>query len=298
MQHISTNGSRLRWTALAGALALALQAQAQAPSQPQAQRPVQPQAQTAAPAGQPGAQAGRSGGSSWMKQQALRASRVIGSGVRNPQGQEIGQIEDMVVNMDTGKVRYAVLRFDPGFLHFERVYAVPVERLRMMEDQVVIDIPRERLEQSGIESAGWSRDYFNDRSRIARLDTNWSLGPRAPEELVRASDLMNTPVVTPTGSERVGRIEELVFAPGREQVQYVVVSFDRGWLGTDKRAALDLGSLHRSSRTDALALVVDRAAVINMRPFTEDRYAYFGDGSFVNRDSRRTLGAAGAAPAR
>jgi hypothetical protein len=112
----------------------------------------------------------------------------------------------------------------------------------------------------------------------------------APEDLVRASDRMRSSIVAATGGEKIGTIEELVFAPGRQQVQYVVVGFDRGWFGADKRGAVDIGSLHRSKRQDELSLVADRSAVMRMRPFTEDRYGYYGDGQFVNRDSRRTLG--------
>lgn len=287
MRHVhSTRPSRLLWPALAGALALSLQVQAQTQGQPGANA-----------GGQPQASAGTNA-TSWARQQALRSSRVIGSSVRNPQGQDIGQVEDMVVNLQNGNVRFVVLRFDPGFLSFERVYAVPVERLRMVGDQVVIDIPRERLEQSGIERAGWSKDYFDDRARIARLDKDWGLGDRAPEHLVRASALMGSSIMASTTGERIGVVEEVVFAPGRQKVQYAVVRFDRGWLGDDKRVAVDIGSLHRSGGSDALALVVDRRAAQGMRPFTEDRYGHFGDGSFVNSGTRRTMGAAGSAPAR
>lgn len=279
--------TRLLWPALALSLAASLSAHAQQPQYSAA--PAQQGVQQAAPG---------SARSPWVRQQGLRASRMIGSNVHNPQGQDIGQIEDVVVNLATGKVRFAVLRFDPGFLQLERVFAIPVERLRMVDDQVLVDIPRERLEQSGIESSGWSKDYFSDRARIARLDKDWGLGERAPEDLVRASDLMRSSIVAATTGERIGTIEEIVFAPGRQQVQYVVVGFDRGWLGSDKRAAVDITALHRARQQDTLSLVGDRSTVMRMRPFTEDRYGYYGDGQFVNRESRRAMGApAAGAPA-
>lgn len=225
-------------------------------------------------------------GTPWSRQQSLRASRVIGSSVRNPQGQEIGQIEDLVMNLDTGRTRYAVLSFDPGFFHFERVFAVPVERLRMVGDDVVIDIPRERLERSGIESAGWNKEYFQDRRRIARLDSNWGLGEAGSGRMMRLSDLMRSRIVS-QGGDTIGSVDDVVFTPGRQQVQYVVVDFDRGWLGGDKRAAVDVRSLHSTRGSGELALVADQATVQRMRPFTEDRYSYFGNGDFVNRERTR-----------
>ena len=54
--------------------------------------------------------------------------------VQNPQGQDLGKISDMVVNMNTGDVRYAVLEFDPGIFKGEKLFAVPTKQLRMAPD--------------------------------------------------------------------------------------------------------------------------------------------------------------------
>ena len=64
----------------------------------------------------------------------MRAGEVIGKEVRNPQGTNIGRIRDMVVDMNTGQIRYTMLEFDPGILQGERLFAVPTDKLRLGSD--------------------------------------------------------------------------------------------------------------------------------------------------------------------
>src|SRR5690349_407031 len=56
------------------------------------------------------------------KYNAMRASKLLGKGVRNAEGKDIGKIEDLVVDMDSGKVRYAMLAFDPGLFSPEKLF--------------------------------------------------------------------------------------------------------------------------------------------------------------------------------
>jgi sporulation protein YlmC with PRC-barrel domain len=78
-----------------------------------------------------------------------RASELIGKEVRNPAGRNLGQINDLIVDMTSGKVRYAILEFDPGIFEGERLFGVPTDQLRISprDGQVVYDMTRSRLEQ-------------------------------------------------------------------------------------------------------------------------------------------------------
>jgi PRC-barrel domain len=44
--------------------------------------------------------------------------------VRNPAGKALGEINDLIVDMNTGEVRYAILEFDPGVFTPEKLFAV------------------------------------------------------------------------------------------------------------------------------------------------------------------------------
>ncbi|MBQ1767308.1 MAG: PRC-barrel domain-containing protein [Aquincola sp.] len=74
----------------------------------------------------------------------MRASQLIGMKVRNRDGQFIGKIDDLVVNMGNGDVRYAVLSFDAGVLSNERLFALPPDRQALTPEgnRVVVDVDR------------------------------------------------------------------------------------------------------------------------------------------------------------
>src|SRR5262245_25714035 len=66
----------------------------------------------------------------------LRHSRVmpistfIGYRVINPVGEDLGKIEDIVIDMDSRQIAYAVLSFG-GFLGFgDKLFAIPWEALK------------------------------------------------------------------------------------------------------------------------------------------------------------------------
>lgn len=86
-----------------------------------------------------------------------RASKIIGTNVRNKQGDKIGDIEDIVLDRN-GNVAYAVVSTG-GFLGIgDRLHAVPWKALQVQsnEDFLVLDIDRKRLQAApGFASKAW-----------------------------------------------------------------------------------------------------------------------------------------------
>jgi len=79
-----------------------------------------------------------------------RSSNLIGMEVRNPEGEELGEIEDLVIDMESGKIRYAALSFG-GFLDIgDKLFAVPINALLLKHDEeenyFVLDVDKEKLE--------------------------------------------------------------------------------------------------------------------------------------------------------
>ena len=80
-------------------------------------------------------------------EQAVSVEKVLGSSVVNADGQEVGEIEDLV--MDQNQVTYAVLSVG-GFLGIgEKKVAVPLEDLQLGEDEsyLMTSATQEQLEQ-------------------------------------------------------------------------------------------------------------------------------------------------------
>ncbi|MEX0939643.1 MAG: PRC-barrel domain-containing protein [Pirellulales bacterium] len=90
-----------------------------------------------------------------------RASELIGTEVKNAQGEDLGEIHDLVVGMRSGRVRYAALSFG-GFAGLgEKLFAIPFQGLQMAtgeddERHYVLNIPMEQFENAqGFEENNW-----------------------------------------------------------------------------------------------------------------------------------------------
>jgi len=91
-----------------------------------------------------------------------RASKLIGADVENPQGKNLGDVKDVVLDSQ-GQIRYAVLAFG-GFLGMgEKYFAVPWAALKPVEgqrpgdrDRYVLDIDQEKLKNApGFDKNNW-----------------------------------------------------------------------------------------------------------------------------------------------
>ena len=92
----------------------------------------------------------------------IRARHIEGMVVKNPEGQDLGKVEDIVVDMATGRVRYAAIAFG-GFLGVgDKLFAVPFHSLRVEHDakakttHFVADIDKKTLENAtGFDKKNW-----------------------------------------------------------------------------------------------------------------------------------------------
>jgi sporulation protein YlmC with PRC-barrel domain len=88
----------------------------------------------------------------------LSASSITGTKVLNPAGEQLGSIEDLMLDTDTGDIAYAVLSFG-GFLGMgDKLFAIPWEALTIdtAAHSFVLDLDREKLEQApGFDKDDW-----------------------------------------------------------------------------------------------------------------------------------------------
>ena len=80
----------------------------------------------------------------------LTASSIIGDKVHNTKGEHMGKIEDIMIDITTGKIEYVVIEFG-GFLTIgEKYFAIPFNLLKVdpVNKAFVFDQPKERLEKA------------------------------------------------------------------------------------------------------------------------------------------------------
>jgi sporulation protein YlmC with PRC-barrel domain len=71
-----------------------------------------------------------------------------GTTIRNPKGEDLGTLEDVVIDGPRGRVAYGVLSFG-GFLGMgSRRFAIPWQALQAGKSPgyLILDVPRDRLE--------------------------------------------------------------------------------------------------------------------------------------------------------
>ena len=94
---------------------------------------------------------------------ALSTSSLTNTPVRNRQNEDIGTIEDFMINLDNGQIDYAVLSFG-GFLGInDKLFAVPFSSLTIdtENEQFILDANKEMLEKA----PGFDKNNWPDASR-------------------------------------------------------------------------------------------------------------------------------------
>jgi sporulation protein YlmC with PRC-barrel domain len=88
----------------------------------------------------------------------LSAGSLAGDRVRNSQGEDLGKIEEIMIDIHSGRVAYAVLSFG-GFLGMgNKLFAVPWHSLTvdLENKEFILDVPRETLENApGFDKSDW-----------------------------------------------------------------------------------------------------------------------------------------------
>lgn len=96
----------------------------------------------------------------------MRSSTIVGSPVRNLKGDDLGKIQELMVDVATGRIVYAVLAYG-GFLGMgDKLFAIPWEALmaRSDERQFVLELDEETLKTA----PGFDKDHYPTTA-----DTNW-----------------------------------------------------------------------------------------------------------------------------
>jgi sporulation protein YlmC with PRC-barrel domain len=93
-----------------------------------------------------------------VPRRVVPASKVTGDRVRNPAGEDLGKIRDIVIDAATGQVAYAVLAFGGVLGMGEKLFAVPWRSLTLntRDHEFILNVDRGRLEgATGFDPEHW-----------------------------------------------------------------------------------------------------------------------------------------------
>ncbi|HEX6982502.1 MAG TPA: PRC-barrel domain-containing protein [Balneolaceae bacterium] len=96
-----------------------------------------------------------------MNTRIIAASDITGTKVKNLEKENIGEIQDLMTDVQTGDIIYAVLSFG-GFMGMgDKYFAIPIEAMRFSEfasgnKEIMLDIDKEKLEHApGFDKDNW-----------------------------------------------------------------------------------------------------------------------------------------------
>lgn len=99
----------------------------------------------------------------------LTATSIIGDRVENPQGEDLGKIDNLMIDIREGRVDYAVLEFGSFLGIGGKLFAIPFRELRLDADRKVFVLNRDKeyLKKSpGFDKTHWpdtnEHGYFDD----------------------------------------------------------------------------------------------------------------------------------------
>jgi sporulation protein YlmC with PRC-barrel domain len=108
----------------------------------------------------------------------LSATKMIGDDVVNRAGENLGKIEELMLDLEKGRVAYAVLSFG-GFLGMgEKLFAIPFEALKLDAGRhhFTLDVDKDKLKNApGFDKAHWPKTA--DRAWGATIYTYYGYKP-------------------------------------------------------------------------------------------------------------------------
>jgi sporulation protein YlmC with PRC-barrel domain len=106
--------------------------------------------------------------------QRLSATSIIGDKIENLQGEDLGEIDNLMINVTTGKIEYAVIQYGSVLGIGGKLFAIPFNELRVSAGRhaFIIDRDKDYLKMS----PGFDKDHWpdtNDHTYYGDVDSYW-----------------------------------------------------------------------------------------------------------------------------
>lgn len=107
----------------------------------------------------------------------LTASSIIGDTVEDAEGEKLGSIDNLMINLNSGMVEYVVLELGAFLGVGGKLFAIPFSALTLRPDKrvFILDRDREFLERlPGFDKKHWpdtNNHYYEDVNRYWRLSS-------------------------------------------------------------------------------------------------------------------------------
>ena len=110
----------------------------------------------------------------------LSTSTMTGDSVKNSKGENLGEIQDLMIDTQSGRVAYAVLSFGGFFGMGDKLFAIPFNALEICPEEKCFkfEVDKEQLENAhGFDKNNWpdmaDRKWQTDVHNAFKVDPYW-----------------------------------------------------------------------------------------------------------------------------
>jgi sporulation protein YlmC with PRC-barrel domain len=186
-------------------------------------------------------------GQAGQQQGQVPAQQLMGKKVADAQGQELGEIKDLVVDLQSGQVHAGVLQFGGTMGVGSKNYAFPMQDLKPGKSQgqyTLANVEKEKLEKAQgfaqgvwpeIDPKYWGRDNQGGQAAAG--------GTQAQQKgnLVLASEIKGKEVSDKAG-QQVGELRDMTIDLQSGKVQNIMLSMKDGGQAQVQPQALSAGA--------------------------------------------------------
>jgi len=114
----------------------------------------------------------------------LTANSIIGDGIENRAGEDLGKIEDLMINVNHGSIEYVIIEFGSFLGMGGKLFAVPFSKLRLDPERhvFILDKHKDDLKETpGFDKTHWPDT--NDHTYYAEVDQYWQVPFNNPSSI-------------------------------------------------------------------------------------------------------------------
>jgi sporulation protein YlmC with PRC-barrel domain len=248
----------------------------------------------------------------------LRAYDMLGMNVRNAKGESLGEVKDLMVDLEhPAHVRYAAVSYGGLLGVGNKLFAVPWNAMKLRHDAdnakrvfLELDVDQASLKNApGFDKDSWPdfadahwADSVHKHYRVHAENANVDVevtrkvappanGKREVAGLLRRVSKIEGVEVKNEENQKIGKIEDLAIDANNGKVRYVAMSFG-GFLGVgDKLFAVPWGAVRfeysAKDKKDCLIFDVNKETLSNAPGFDKDHWPNFADPKWSAETDRR-----------
>ena len=223
----------------------------------------------------------------------LPASTLKGEKIINMEGEDLGKIEDIMIDQETGMIAYAVVSFG-GFLGMgNKKFAIPWEAISKGQEGhgFTLNINREILEKSEgfeMDKLPSTREQLSNTYAYYGNKPYWETGKSSNMPIILPASTIKGEKVTNMDGEDLGKIEDIMIDQEKGMIAYVVISFG-GFLGMgNKKFAIPWEAISQGQSGRGFTLKINKEILeksegfeMDKLPSTRDQlsntYTYYGN---------------------